>query len=133
LCVMSLMAQSGHSIVSHLMSLSGVKRTCLFALQMSAFDPYRRFATRLRCSAADAERGYPGTNPGITCADWLASQIAIGSWHGRNHHNFNEHPRSPKVGREASPRGRVCRIDPLVPNRIVIFEQTHVSNPDLGA
>src|SRR5712672_3495625 len=56
-----------------------------------------------------------------------------GSWHGRNHHNFNEHPRSPKVGREASPRRRVCRIDPLVPNRIVIFEQTHVSDPDLGA
>src|SRR5947208_3632908 len=48
-------------------------------------------------------------------------------------HNFNEHPRSPKVGREASPRRRVCRIDPLVPNRIVIFEQTHVSEPDLGA
>ena len=55
------------------------------------------------------------------------------SWHGRDHHNFNEHPRSPKVGREASPRRRVCRIDPLVPNRIVIFEQTHVSDPDLGA
>jgi len=56
-----------------------------------------------------------------------------GSWHGRDHHNFNEHPRSPKVGRETSPRRRVCRIDPLVPNRIVIFEQTHVSDPDLGA
>src|SRR5262245_1100746 len=84
--------------------------------------------TSLRWPAA-----YPGTNPGITCAGWLASQTAIGSWHGRNHHNFNEHPRSPKVGREASPRRRVCRIDPLVPNRIVIFEQTHVSDPDLGA
>jgi hypothetical protein len=56
-----------------------------------------------------------------------------GSWDGRNHHNLNEHPRSPKVGREASPRRRVCRIDPLVPNGIVIFEQTHVSDPDLGA
>jgi len=56
-----------------------------------------------------------------------------GSCHGRNHHNFNEHPRSPKLGREASPRRRVRRIDPLVPNRIVIFEQTHVSDPDLGA
>ena len=69
----------------------------------------------------------------LTCADWSASQACNGSWHGRNHHNFNEHPRSPKVGREASPRRRVCRIDPLVPNRIVIFEQTHVSDPDLGA
>ncbi len=56
-----------------------------------------------------------------------------GSWHGRNHHDFNEHPRSPKLGREASPRWRVRRIDPLVPNRIVIFEQTHVGDPDLGA
>jgi hypothetical protein len=55
------------------------------------------------------------------------------SWHGRNHHNFNEHPRSPKVGREASPRRRVCRVDPFVPNSVVIFEQTHVSDPDLGA
>jgi hypothetical protein len=27
--------------MSHLMSLSGAKRTCLFALQMSAFDPKR--------------------------------------------------------------------------------------------
>ena len=34
---------------------------------------------------------------------------------------------------QASPRRRVCRIDPLVPNSIVIFEQTHVSDPDLGA
>src|SRR5262245_53326154 len=29
--------------MSHLMSLSGVKRTCPFALQMSAFDPKRTF------------------------------------------------------------------------------------------
>jgi hypothetical protein len=43
------------------------------------------------------------------------------SWHGRNYHNFNEHPRSPKVGREASPRRRVCRIDPLVPQVWVRF------------
>src|SRR5207302_2224234 len=62
-----------------------------------------------------------------------APQPAIGSWQGCNHHNFNEHPRSPKVGREASPRRRVCRIYPLGPNRIVIFEQTHVADPDLGA
>jgi hypothetical protein len=52
---------------------------------------------------------------------------------GRNHHNFNEHPRSPKVRGEASPHRRICRIDPFIPNRIVIFEQTHVSDPDLGA
>src|SRR5205814_7510375 len=55
------------------------------------------------------------------------------SRHGRHHHNFNEHPRSPEVGREASPRRRVCRVDPFVPNSVVIFEQTHVSDPDLGA
>jgi hypothetical protein len=52
---------------------------------------------------------------------------------GRNHHNFNEHPRSPKVRGEASPHRRICRIDPFIPNRIVIFEQTHVSDPDLRA
>jgi hypothetical protein len=45
---------------------------------------------------------------------WLARWPK--SWHGRNHHNFNEQPGSPKVGREARPRRRVCRIDPLVPN-----------------
>ena len=52
---------------------------------------------------------------------------------GRNHHNFNEHPRSPKVRGEASPHRRIFWIDPFIPNRIVIFEQTHVSDPDLGA
>jgi len=30
--------------MSHLMSLLGVKRTCPFALHMSAFDPKRTFA-----------------------------------------------------------------------------------------
>src|SRR5262249_29878848 len=40
---MSAMAQSGHSTLTHLMSLSGVKRTCPFALHMSAFDPKRTF------------------------------------------------------------------------------------------
>src|SRR5262244_1069845 len=44
------------------------------------------------------------------------------SWQGSNHHNFNKHPRSPKVGCQTSPRRRVGPIDPLVPNRIVIFE-----------
>jgi hypothetical protein len=27
----------------------------------------------------------------------------------------------------------ICGIDPFIPNEIVIFEQTHVSDPDLGA
>jgi hypothetical protein len=31
--------------MSHLMSLLGVKRTCLFALQMSAYDPKRTFVS----------------------------------------------------------------------------------------
>src|SRR5215470_10396125 len=35
------LALSGHSIMSHLMSLSGVKRTWCFAAHMSAFDPKR--------------------------------------------------------------------------------------------
>src|SRR5262249_25619411 len=51
----------------------------------------------------------------------------------RNDHDLNEHPRSPKFGRETSTHRRVYRIDPLVPNRVVIFKQTHVSDPDLGA
>ena len=55
------------------------------------------------------------------------------SWHGRDHHNFNEHPRSPKIGGEVSARRRVFRIYPLIPNRVVIFEQTHVSDPHLDA
>lgn len=33
---------------------------------------------------------------------WLACWSR--SWHGRNHHNFNEHPGSPKVSRKACPR-----------------------------
>jgi hypothetical protein len=106
-------------------SLLGVERTSLFAAQMSAYDPkrtpnrvprYVRLALKMPNLCGFAHEGGD--------AD---------SWHGRNHHNFNEHPRSPKVGREASPRRRVCRIDPLVPNKIMIFEQTHVSDPDLGA
>jgi hypothetical protein len=36
----------------------------------------------------------------------VAAGASLGSWQGRNHHNFNEHPRSPKVGREASPHRR---------------------------
>jgi predicted nucleotidyltransferase len=63
----------------------------------------------------------------------IVTRACATSWHGRNHHDFNEHPGSPKTGREASPRRRICRINPIVPNRIVIFEQTHVSDPDLGA
>src|SRR5215831_9307132 len=35
------MAQSGHALVHCTCPLSGVKRTCPFALQMSAFDPKR--------------------------------------------------------------------------------------------
>ncbi len=59
--------------------------------------------------------------------------LLLRSWQGRNHHNFNEHPRSPKVGREASSYRRICWIDPYIPNRIVIFKQTHVGDPNLGA
>jgi hypothetical protein len=36
-----LLAQSGHAELHRTCPLSGVKRTCLFALQMSAFDPKR--------------------------------------------------------------------------------------------
>jgi hypothetical protein len=36
------MAHSGHSELRSQCLLLGVKRTCLFALQMSAFDPKRK-------------------------------------------------------------------------------------------
>src|SRR5262245_34192002 len=39
--VCPLMAHCGHSIMSHLMSVSGVKRTWPIAMHMSAFDPKR--------------------------------------------------------------------------------------------
>src|SRR5262245_14776439 len=124
------------------MSLLGVKRTCLIAVRMSAFDPKRTSASALHMSAPDpivaflgdfgAVRQIPECSQASAMSDgWLA--CSSGSGQGRNHHNFNEHPGSPKVGREASPYRRVCQIDPLVPNRIVIFEETHVSDPDLSA
>jgi hypothetical protein len=99
----------------------------MLTLSFVEFDPYHRFATGLRCSAADAEC----SQASAMFSGWFA--CSSGSWHGGNHHNFNEHPGSPKIGREASARRRVCWIDPIVPNRIVVFEQTHVCYPDLGA
>ena len=36
-----LLAQSGHGLVHRTCPLLGVKRTCRFALQMSAYDPKR--------------------------------------------------------------------------------------------
>ena len=47
---------------------------------------------------------------------------SIGSRQGCNHHNLNEHPRSPKLGCETGPHRSVCRIDPLIPDSVVIFE-----------
>ena len=40
-----LLAQSRHGRVHCTCPLSGVKRTCLFALQMSAYDPKRTWAS----------------------------------------------------------------------------------------
>src|SRR5258708_38094593 len=93
------------------------------------------FVTRLFCALSVRDVRRPAWLLVRRIAEGTArpSKNLSRSWHGRNHHNFNEHPRSPKTGREASPRRRVCRINPIVPNRIVIFEQTHVSDPDLGA
>jgi hypothetical protein len=39
-----LLAQSGHALMHCTCLLSGVKRTCPFALHMSAFDPKRTSA-----------------------------------------------------------------------------------------
>jgi len=119
------MTRGDTGIKERLQMLAPSLAALLYPFALEGF--YRRFATRVRCSAADAE----GSQASAMYGSWLA--CSSDSWQGRNHHNFNEHPRSPKVGREASPRRRVCRIDPLIPNRIVFFKQTHVSDPDLDA
>src|SRR5262249_34307250 len=41
------LAQSGHPLVHCTCLLSGVKRTCRFAVQMSAFDPKRTWVARI--------------------------------------------------------------------------------------
>src|SRR5215471_9753464 len=46
-----LLAQSGHALVHRTCPLLGVKRTCLFAPHMSAFDPKRTSTTLWHCSA----------------------------------------------------------------------------------
>ena len=64
-----LLAQSGHTLVHCTCSLSGVKRTCLFALYMSAFDPYCMLMVdqdmageRMRIAILDdVHRAYEGT------------------------------------------------------------------------
>ena len=48
------MAQSGHELVHCTCPLLGVKRTCLFALQMSAFDPKRKLSNPI-CRDAQAQ------------------------------------------------------------------------------
>jgi hypothetical protein len=42
-CMSPLLAQSRHGRVHCTCQLSGVKRTCLFASHMSAYDPKRKF------------------------------------------------------------------------------------------
>jgi len=43
---------------SHLRSLLGAKRTCPFALHMSAFDPKRTCVSRRKTFAFDPKRGF---------------------------------------------------------------------------
>ena len=50
-----LLAQSGHPSLHRTCPLSGAKRTCLFALQMSAYDPKR---TSARYSPLIEPRGF---------------------------------------------------------------------------
>jgi hypothetical protein len=63
--------------ISRHVGCQGQNGLVLLTLSSAGVVPYRRFATRLRCSAADAERSCPGTNLGIICDDWSASQTAI--------------------------------------------------------
>ena len=55
LFVQPLLAQSGHPSLHRTCPLSGAKRTCLFALQMSAYDPKR---TSARYSPLIEPRGF---------------------------------------------------------------------------
>src|SRR5262249_22616913 len=51
-----LLAQSGHWLVHCICPLSGGKRTCLFALHMSAYDPERTWRGLWRCPLMTTER-----------------------------------------------------------------------------
>src|SRR4029450_14051733 len=57
-CMSLLLAQSGHGPVHRTCLLSGAKRTCPFALHMSAFDPKRTWAVALQMSAPDPKRTF---------------------------------------------------------------------------
>ena len=51
-------ALSGHSDMSHFMSLSGVKRTCHVRCGMSAFDPKRTWLSRRKMFAIHPKQGF---------------------------------------------------------------------------
>src|SRR5262245_51168557 len=64
MCRCPLLAQSGHCSLQRTCLLLGVKRTCRFALQMSAFDPKRTSAS-------------PCPNPLFF---WILQHHYIGEW-----------------------------------------------------
>jgi hypothetical protein len=79
----ALLGLSGHSTMSHLMSLSGVKRTSAPALHMSAFDPKRTlgvlfavpyFSVFLTLASAEQGLSFEQASP-ITPTAWISISI----------------------------------------------------------
>ena len=48
-----------------------------------------------------------------------------------SHHDFDKHAGPPELRRQARAHRRITRIDPLVPNCIVILKQAHIVKPHL--
>jgi len=60
------LALSGHSCLHRTCPLSGVKRTCRFAMQMSAFDPKRTWVRRVQELQDGAARLVPDARRGMS-------------------------------------------------------------------
>ncbi len=73
-----LLAQSGHPYLQRTCPLSGVKRTCRFALHMSAFDPKRTLAPFQR----DSLSRYDGRSLSVGATIETARVHHPSRWHG---------------------------------------------------
>jgi hypothetical protein len=87
-----LLALSGHWLVHCTCPLSGVKRTCLFALQMSANDPKRTSAVFSQLAALARAMGRPPDISLDSASQGAQRSVAIRS------HPSRPTPPSPKQG-----------------------------------